>query len=193
VSRGKIVAGICGVVLIVGLAACGGNQPTLESPSSGTASSTATPSIDPAAQPAVDAYLKFAETSSQAMMHPTVGELPPEADFTRWSFDPMRAKGEQLIHNLVTSNQAFKGDPGTPRVQVVSVDLDATPYPTVILDNCAKVSSDWRAYDVRNGEVLPTATDGASPPHLYTITMIEYRKHWGVQNIAVDESKTCTR
>lgn len=190
-SRGRVITGTIVTLLILVLAACGGDQPTLESPPTGTATSTAT--IDPAAQPAVDAYVKFIETVNQAKMYPVMNDLPPEADFTPYTFDPTKNDYLAYITKLASRSTAWQGTPPQSRMQVESVDLEATPYPTVTLSDCYLISPDWRTYDVRNGEVLPKPSLAIPPPYLDTITMIEAEGHWGVRYIETDESATCTR
>jgi hypothetical protein len=159
---------------------------------SSSASSSGT--IDPNAQPAVDAFLKFDTAASNAKRTPWgLGEKhPADADFTKYSFDPIRH--DYLLYILSLSQQGveFRGTSDAPRVKVISTDLGAKPYATVILSNCPTPAPTWKEYVVQTGEEVPSVTKKAPPPYLATITVIYYENHWGVQKVTNDTSRTCS-
>jgi len=129
-------------VAILATAACGGGdaavRPTaLRSPTtSATSSLTSSPTtrIDPEAQPAVDAYLAFVAASNNALRKPRrLGEtLAPGADYSKYSFDPAKSSLSAVILQLSTQGLKMTGDPGKPRTQVQSLELEAKPYPLVV-------------------------------------------------------------
>jgi len=87
-------------------AACGGDEaavptatksPTAAASTSPTGSQT--PTIDPKAQPAVEAYMNFVAARAEALKKPRkLGQnYLPAADFTKFSFDPVRGQANASI------------------------------------------------------------------------------------------------
>jgi hypothetical protein len=201
-KRNLIAAAIMSTVLAT--AACGGADVAVKSPAtkspatSVTSSSTSslTPTLDPKAQPAVDAYLHFVAARAVALRSPRkLGEnYLPAADFTRFSFDPARGQANASIVSLGEQGLLFKGDPGRPRVKVAAIESDAKPYPTVVLKDCPTPTPTWRIYDAKTGkdvtQPLPTGTQPT--PYLSTVEVIYYQGRWGVSKIVADSSRTCT-
>ena len=116
----------------------------------------------------------------------------PASDFTRYSFDPMRSQEDTYIASLAATDQAFRGTPPTPRIHVSHADLNAKPYPTVVLTNCPTPAPTWVAYDTKTGKAIPYTAAKVPSPYLSTVTLILYEGHWGVQKTSVDSSRTCT-
>jgi hypothetical protein len=115
---GCVVAGI----LVSG---CTSQQPrdggtAASTPTTGTATVTSSPSIDPHAQPAVDAYEAFNVASNNASLDPLpLGTAyPPMADYTRYSFDPIRAQTSAYLAGLAEQKVRFRGTPPVPRLRV---------------------------------------------------------------------------
>jgi hypothetical protein len=155
---------------------------------------SASPVIDPRAKPAVDAYTAFNTASNNASRDPLpFGSAYPEtADYTRYSFDPIRAQTGAYLAGLAQQQVTFRGTtPPVPRVQVTSVALDAKPYPAVTLTDCQLLAPDWDEYD-QAGHRVPDAPASAAPPYLITAKMIFYKSHWGLQSTTADTSRTCT-
>jgi hypothetical protein len=189
---------------VLATAACGGEDVTVKatattSPATSATSSPtsrATLTIDPKAQPAVDAYLKFVAARAEALKGPRrLGEnYLPKADFTKYSFDPARGKANASIVSLGEQGLLFKGDPGRPRVMVAVIEPDAKPYPTVVLKDCPTPTPTWRIYDAKSGKdvTLPLPSGTRPTPYLSTVEVIYYKGRWGVSKIVADSSRTCT-
>lgn len=201
-KRHLIMAGF--TVTVLATAACGGGDGALKpaaktspsSPMSSPPSSGQTPTIDPKAQPAVSAFLSFVAARAEALRNPRkLGQsFSPAADFTKFAFDPVRGQTNASVVSLSEQGQLFKGDPGRPRVHVDAIELDAKPYPTVVLKDCPTPTPTWRIYDATTGKAMTmTLPPGTQPtPYLSTIEVIYYQGHWGVRKIDADTSRTCT-
>jgi hypothetical protein len=166
-------------------------SPMTASPTSGE-----TPTVDPQAQPAVDAYLNYVIALDRALNNPPkFGQnYLPAADFTRFSFDPARGQAKASIASLGVQGLLFKGDPGHPRIKVVTILTDAKPYPMVVLKDCPTPTPKLRIYDAKTGkDMTQSPPPGTQPtPYLSTIEVIYYQGRWGVSNIVADTSRTCT-
>lgn len=181
----------------------GSDAPSATSATSSSSSPTGTPTsasptlsspIDTGAEPAVAAFTHYITATYNAQRAPRQvgGSYAPDADFTGYSFDPMRSQESAYISSLAANGQAFRGTPPTPRIQVIGADLQAKPYPTVVLTNCPTPAPSWIAYDTKSGKPVSYSTRKVPPPYLSTVTMIFYEGHWGVQKTGVDSGRTCT-
>jgi len=188
---------------VLATAACGNDvvvkpTATMSSTISGTSSpmSSPTPAIPPKAQPAVDAYVNFVAARAEALKNPRkLGKsYLPAADFTKFSFDPVRGQANASIVSLGEQGLLFKGDPGRPRVKVAAIESDAKPYPMVVLKDCPTPTPTWRIYDAKTGKdvTLPLPTGAQPTPYLSTVEVIYYQGRWGVSKIVADSSRTCT-
>ena len=199
-KRNLIMAGF--TVTVLATAACGAGDGALKpaaktspsSPMTSPPSSGQTPTIDPKAQPAVNAYMDFVAARTEALRSPRKSGHRPATDFTTYSFDPFRGQESATIESLGEQGQLFKGDPGRPRVNVTTIEPDAKPYPTVVLNDCPTPTKTWRIYDAKTGsDMTPRLPKGAQPmPYLSTVEVIYYQGHWGVSKIDADTSRTCT-
>jgi hypothetical protein len=180
------------LLLATAATACDSDQPTDTPPT--TATSTPSPSSDPRAGPAVEGYKSFWTTANNASRAPlAAGEAyPPAADFTRFSFDPVQSQYTAFLASMAADGVRYRGNPPTPRVTVTKVELEAKPYPTVILHDCQSPAPDWRAYVTDTGELVPRPSTTIQPPYLVTAKMIFYRGHWGLQSTSTDSSRTCS-
>ena len=205
IKRSLIMAGF--TVSVLATAACGAGNGSVKpaitkAPASTSTSTTSSPTssqtltIDPKAQPAVNAYMNFVAAVSQALKNPRRSEqrYRSAGDFTNYSFDPFRGQERASIVSLDEQDQVFKGDPGRPRVRVDAIESDAKPYPMVVLKDCPTPTPTWRTYDAKTGsDVTPQPPPGVEPmPYLSTIEVIYYEGHWGVSKIDADTSRTCT-
>jgi hypothetical protein len=204
IKRNLIMAGFTASVLAT--AACGAGNGSVKpavtkAPASTSTTSSPTssqpPTIDPKAQPAVTAYMNYVTALNEASRNPRkLGgqDYLPAADFTKFSFDPVRGEANAFIVSLSEQGQLFKGDPGHPRVSVDAIEPDAKPYPTVVLKDCPTPTPTWRIYDAKTGKQMPmTLPPGTKPtPYLSTVQVIYYQGHWGVSRIDADTSRTCT-
>jgi len=118
----------------------------------------------------------------------------PAADFTKFSFDPVRGQANASIVSLGEQGQLFKGDPGRPRVKVTAVEPNAKPYPKVVLKDCPTPTPTWRIYDAKTGkDMTRPLPPGIQPtPYLSTVEVIYYQGRWGVSKIDADTSRTCS-
>jgi hypothetical protein len=201
-KRSLIVAGVA--VSILATAACGAGEVAVKSASkaptstSMTSSPTSNPksTIDPKALPAVNAYMNYVTALNVALESPRkLGQsFTPAADFTKFAFDPARGQANSSIVSLGEQGLLYKGDPGHPRVRVDAVELDAKPYPTVVLKDCPTPTPKLRIYDAKTGKdmTLPPPSGTKPTPYLSTVEVIYYQGHWGVSKIDADTSRTCT-
>jgi hypothetical protein len=200
IKRNLIVAGLTVTVLVT--AACGATNAPVKSAELASKSATSVPksspvpTIDPQAQPAVNAYMNFVTALDTASRNPRkLGQnFLPSADFTKFSFDPIRGQANASIVSLSDQGQLFKGDPGHPRVQVAEIEPDAKPYPTVVLKDCPTPTPTWHIYNAKTGKQLAMTLPPGTPPtpYLSTVEVIFFQGRWGVSTIAADTTRTCT-
>jgi len=170
-------------------------QPGVTAPGS---QSTTTPrpsaSIDPQALPAVRAYEAFQKAAINAEREPVASgqDWPPGADFTKFSFDPIKTAYISYIWGLESQGVEFRGTPDTSHITVTKIDLQASSWPTVILKDC-QTGGDWEEYSIKSGKKIPLAENtDVPPPYLITAKMIFYKNHWGVHSTTADKTRTCT-
>ena len=140
------------------------------------------------------AYESFIAARQNAQRRPFgEDEKPPaDADVAPYAFDPMLARSNAYIWSLKLQDMEFRGTPPAPHVSVTSISLDASPWPTVILSDCLTGGKDWVAHNAKSGAALPTTTPSIAPPYRSTVTVIEFENRWGVRDIKLDSSATCT-
>lgn len=182
-----------------GLGGCINNPQPHDDPPSTSASAPSTsrtpsPTLDPRAAAALEAFRKFSTATFNADRRPLPKgkAYPAKADFTLYSWDPLRA---QVLASLIAAERfgiAYRGTPPTPRITAVDVRLDADPYPTVVLTNCDTPAPTWEAYDPATGKALPTTGSAVPPPYEAKVTLILFKGRWGAQSITADKSRTCT-
>ena len=168
-------------------------SPNSTSPST-PATPSATPTIDQTALPAVSAYMKFNTAAINAERHPLAHgkDWPELADIRKYSFDPIRAEYEAYIWGLEAQGVAYRGEPATPHITVTKVDLNASPWPTVTIEDC-QTGGSWAEYVIDSGKRVPLAGNGKfPPPYLITAQIIRFKGHWGIQSTSADKSHTCT-
>ena len=194
-SRAVLVAAAC--VGLLSTACSGGSSPTLETPTSTGAttpsvSATPTSSIDPNAQPAVATYEAFVVASRAATEDPQAFASGKNEDFTRSSFDPIQGLFTAYVMGLAREQAAFRGTPPRPRIRVKSVELDAKPYPRVVLLDCQTPAPTWEKYLTKTGKSVPSANGKVPPPYELTVEVIYYEGRWGASTVSSDKSRTCT-
>jgi hypothetical protein len=189
---------------VLATAGCGGvnvvakptatSSPTTSAPSS--PSSSPTPTIDPKAQPAVDAYLAYMTASNNALRNPRAlgQDFAPGSDYTKYAFDPERSEFSDYIGQLSSQGLKMAGNPGRPRPTVRSIDLAAKPYPLVVLTDCPTSAAKWDAYEVKTGKdvTVPPPAGTVPPPYRTTVQVINFESHWGVSKITTDSGRTCS-
>jgi hypothetical protein len=196
--RGVLAASLA---LSIGIAsaACSDNpqpkDPGAATRTESSPSAASSPAADPRVQEAIDAYEAFLDAASRAEQSPVgvKGPRPPGADFTRYSWDPLRSESAGYIATLADRGIAWRGTPPGSRVTLVSADLDGDTHPVVVLKNCPTLGEDWHAINVETGKRMPAATpSGPQPPYEVTVKVIHYQGRWGAQTSNIDRSRTCT-
>ena len=189
---------------VLATAACGGQDGAVKpmgtaSPATSATSvptSSPTSTIDPKAQPAVDAYLAYMTAANNALRQPRAlgQDFAPSADYTKYSFDPERSEFSAFVHQLSSQGLNMAGDPGRPRPKVRSTDLAAKPFAIVVLTDCPTPPVKWDAHDVKTGKsaAVPPPPGTVPPPYRTTVQVINYENHWGVARITTDSSRTCS-
>lgn len=201
-KRNLVAAAI--TLTVLATAACAGGDAAVKPTATKSASSSATtsptssptPAIDPKAQPAVDAYLAYITASNNALRKPRrLGEtLASDADYSKYSFDPAKSSLSAIILQLSTQGLKMTGDPGKPRTQVQSLELEAKPYPLVVLSDCPTPPVQWHPTDAKTGKDVsaPLPSGVAAPPYKTTVQVILFQGHWGVSRTKSDSSRTCS-
>lgn len=181
VSAGLLTAGCTPNTMV----AAGNRQPMVTAVPSGTA--------DARVLAAVHTYEAFNRTLAEAQRHPVaVGRsYPTEANFSRYSFDPLRAENESAISELSLRKRAYRGTPPTSDIRVTSIDLGAEPSPTVTLSDCRAGRARWRPYDTRTNKVVAGREERTSSRLGLTVRVIFYHQRWGVQTIEPDPNRAC--
>lgn len=196
-SRMAVVA----VLGALSLAACADSGVKTQTTDTEEVVAAATPepvaTIDPEAQPAVDAYNAFMQATNAAEMAPFGPDdaFDPAANYAQYSFDPARTDTSSYVYYLHDAGLALRGTPPATNVRVKRVKLAARPYPNVVLTDCATTTGSWLPYQAKSGKPVPTILPTgvtAPPPYRTTVTVIYYKKHWGVRLINVDRSTTCS-
>lgn len=118
------------------------------------------------------------------------GRYTTGGDFSKYSFDPIRAEVVSLILNFTQGRIAFRGTPPAPRVRVASAATEAA-RPTVTLRDCPTAAPSWTAYYQATGKAIPARPSGAPLPHLLVVTVIYFQNRWGVSKIVPDTKHTC--
>jgi len=202
-TKRNLVAAVI-TLTVLATAACGGGDVAVKpaattSPATSATSSapsSPTPTINPKAQPAVGAYLAYIAATNNALRKPRAlgQDFAPNADYTKYSFDPERSEFSSFIHQLSTQGLNMAGDPGRPRPKVRSIDLVAKPFPIVVLTDCPTPAVKWDAHDVKTGKsaAVPPPAGTVPPPYRTTVQVINYKNHWGVARITTDSSRTCS-
>lgn len=210
------LAAAAAVVAIAGCSSSGSPKPGPTAPisqstdlstspaaSSSTSSTSAAPSTTPskstsAADPrvaaALSAYESFVKSYQVSERHPPSAANKPyvaSGSFPRFSFDPVRADAVSYILFLTQSQLKYVGTAPATRASVMTVSLNATPYPTVTVSDCPTAPASWKAV-ATSGPPATTKPPKVAPPYRVTAQVIYYEKHWGVYKQTVTSSKTCS-
>jgi hypothetical protein len=189
---------------VLATTACGGQDVAVKpaastsptTPATSSPTNSRTPTIDPKAQPAVDAYLAYVTASNNALRKPRgLGEaFSPSADYGKYSFDPAKSSLSAVILQFSTQGLKMTGDPGNPRTQVKSLVLGAKPFPLVVLADCPTPPVQWHPTDVKTGKdaSAPLPSGVAAPPHQTMVRVIYYQGHWGVSQTTSNLRMTCS-
>lgn len=144
---------------------------------------------------AVKSYENFIKAVNVTYTNPPkkIGDpFPAGGNFRRYSFDPAQAQLIAYVFSLTEGGIEYRGTPPTSRISVVTTDLAAKPYPTVTLTDCPTAPPSWNAYYRKTGKPTTDKPSKVKPPYLVTVQVIYYEKHWGVQKLTPNASRTCT-
>lgn len=195
----RVTALVPAALALLALGACGGgDQPKVDAPTTSTSATapTATPSTSPSpsvpanAQDAVRAYESYNTALRAAQQDPPTqpgGPLAAGTDYTKYSFDPERARANAIIARLSSLNHAIQGTPPKANVSVLSANTEAKPYPTVTLKVCFSPSPAWEEYDRKTKTVVGPVKIGTVPSK---VDVIYYQNRWGVSRTVAGEG-TC--
>lgn len=203
-----LVPGALLAVALFSLAACSGNDHASKTSASAGAVSSSTRSESSATlspgrpsgsvsassstqvEAAVSAYSSFSAATFAVERHPAGNK--ERARLAGVSFDPARGKQLGYAVSLTSQGVAWRGSAPTPRTSVLSINLNAKPWPTVVVSDCPTPAPTWEEYVVKTGAAVPVANSGVSPPFQITADVILYQGHWGVQSTTVDRGRTCS-
>lgn len=178
---------------VTGTSTPSSSSPSIPSPSSSSSSPTnkptsvsiPTPSVSPAAQPAVNAYVQLYALSASLYADPAhakTGALNTYESAKLVSYDITTLK------QMATDGRAYRGSPPGLRLKVVLTT------PTVItLTNCGLLSKTdpYKQYDIKTGKPISAPSAAVPPPYLKVLTMQRAGGHWMLQSIATNTSRTC--
>jgi hypothetical protein len=190
-----LVLSVTGVVAAV-LSGCGSSDATIQAGAVNPVV-TAIPSgtADSRTLAAVHTYEAFNRTIAEARRHPVaVGRqaLPYEADFTRYSFDPVRAEYESAIAELSDKKWRYRGTEPKSDIKVTSIDPETSEGPTVTLSDCLRtVKPGWVVYDVLTDTPVKDKAVLTPPVQALSITVVFTRLRWGVQTVTKDTKRKC--
>lgn len=146
-----------------------------------------TPSVTPAAQGAVDAYIAFYNASTADDRDPAHADL---SALNRYLSGKARTLFDGIYADMKNSGLAYRGTPPNPRVKVQTVGS-----PTfVILTSCPLASSadPYVEYHVATGQpVTASPPRTPAPPYLLTLPMTKSGGQWQLTDVVQDTSRTC--
>ena len=189
--------GVAAVLLMLSLTACEGratSTPTVgptSTPPPTSAHTSTSPPIEPAAQPAVDAYKAFNRAYLAAEGNPSNPVLL--AGLRQHAVDPILSELNRALFAQQQFGIVYRGTLGANHITVTALNLAARPWPSVTLTDCP-TGGKLTAYYRGTTKPVPTTSRsaGAPPPNLGTIQVIQYQDHWAVYKTSVDTRHTCT-
>ncbi len=145
-------------------------------------------------QKAIDAYEAFDRASNKALENPVEkGEsLTQEADFRKWSFDPVESETIVFLHVLASYDAEFRGSEPQSHVKVDEVSLNGSPYPLVKLIDCHVPQGLFVPYNRETGKRLKLAgAQDLEEPYRSDIEVINVKGRWGVRSAVAQHEGTC--
>ena len=142
----------------------------------------ATPSVKPAGQGAVNAYVGLINVTTK------LGADPPHANMTELAPYVTAAtlpQWRQIFSNMAKEHLAYRGNADDPNLKLISATGQSAA-----LSSCPSPArtNPLVQYNVLTGKVIKT-TGG---PYLKAITVVFTAGRWRVSGIASDTSKTCS-
>lgn len=123
--------------------------------------------------------------SNKALENPVEkGEsLTQEADFRKWSFDPVESETIVFLHVLASYDAEFRGSEPQSHVKVDEVSLNGSPYPLVKLIDCHVPQGLFVPYNRETGKRLKLAgAQDLEEPYRSDIEVINVKGRWGVRS-----------
>jgi hypothetical protein len=178
----RLAAACAAAVLSVGATSCSSKH--------GAPSVPTAPSYNPRVAPSVAAYVAFITAADVARKHPPPAGRPAPgtaADFASHAIDPVRAQTVTYLSGLRRNGMAWRGTPPKPKPFVLSIRLDAKPYPAVTLGDCQVPSPSWEEYAVADGSAVPKS----STRYRVIGEVVMRAGHWVVTSVAPDPQHVC--
>ncbi len=179
-----VVAGLA-LALLAGCSGSGSEPASTPSASNASSPTSSSPAVDPEVQKAIDAYEAFDRASNKALENPVEkGEsLTQEADFRKWSFDPVESETIVFLHVLASYDAEFRGSEPQSHVKVDEVSLNGSPYPLVKLIDCHVPQGLFVPYNRETGKRLKLAgAQDLEEPYRSDIEVINVKGRWGVRS-----------
>jgi hypothetical protein len=194
------------LAFVAALTACSKTKTNVQAPPSPTSSATTasagtsqtpttsvsiklipTPTVSPAAQGAVDAYIAFYNAMAVADRDPVHADL---SFIDKYLTGKAKTLVEQTYAEMKSEHLASRGTPGDPRVKVSAV-LSPT---AVMLSSCLATdkADPYTEYHVDTGRPVVAPTRTPQPPYLLTLPMKVVGGDWKVTDVIQDTSKTCS-
>lgn len=154
-------------------------------------SPTATESV-PGGDDVLDAYRAYTRELQLAQEHPNAPGNT--AAIKRVALDPEQAEDFKSITELQEDGLAWEGPRDQARARVISVSLDAKPYPVGVVRDCPRLSKSRQLVYANSGKVVqsvPTKSNDTPPPYAITATIVKYQGRWAVQKTSADKKQTC--
>ncbi|SOD72953.1 hypothetical protein SAMN05892883_2263 [Jatrophihabitans sp. GAS493] len=146
------------------------------------------PTVSPAAQDAVAAYIALVNADASASLDPSTANL---AELNRYLSGNALKIFDESYASMKAAGQAYRGSPPDPRVKVQS-----TVSPTfVYLTSCPLESPTDPSieYYVASGQPVPTPSPRTPPPpYLLTLPMKLTNGQWQLTDVLQNVGKTCS-
>jgi hypothetical protein len=144
-----------------------------------------TPTVAPAAQPAVDAYLTLYDLTAQLYADPVHADT---SQLSKYETSALINNDISTLKALAAAGIAYRGQPAALRLKVVSASSTA-----VTLTNCglASTANPYERYYVKTGKLVPTSTPAVPPPYLKVLTLQLSDGRWKLASVATNSTRTC--
>lgn len=145
-----------------------------------------TPTVLPAAQGAVDAYVAFVNATVIADRDPAHADL---SFIDKYLSGNAKTMYSGVYPAMRKEGLASRGTPGDPRIKVSAV-LSPT---AVVLTSCLTTDKvdPYTEYYIATGKPVPTITRKPPPPYLLILTMKVVGGSWKLIDVLQNTSKTC--
>lgn len=152
-----------------------------------TGASIATPTVVPAAQAAVNAYIGLIQATVEADRDPAHADL---AKIDAYLTGKARNLVDAQYGAMKRTGQAYRGSPADPRLKVQSI---ISPV-SIVLSSCPLGSrtDPYVEYYVATGKPVPVRKHNPPTPYRAALFMTQVSGQWKLSDLVQDASKTCT-